>query len=138
MKMIRRLLYYRDLKLLFAVFITSLKISLISSVQGYQSGVTSVPPINKTKNADRNKISKYVNFYLYLRSKLGIRQSCLTYSLLFCHMLRRAGINAKINFGARKNRKGDSSGDLPLVGHCWVTVGNEEITLPYQRILQYP
>ncbi len=139
-KTIKKILYYRDVKLLWRVFTATLKISFISSIRQRQllNFLISPKKMVLTKNADREKITRYVNLYTFIRSKLGFKETCLTYSLLLCHVLRRAGIDAKMNFGAKKKEVKKNAEDLNLIGHCWVTINKEEIQTPYQRIFTYP
>jgi len=140
-KKIKRLFYYRDLELLIKVFIASIKISFILAIQGVHSVIASIPPVNtnKIKNADRDKINRYVNLYLFILKRLGIRNTCLTYSILLCHMLRQFGINAKINFGAKKTDFKSRSG-LNMIGHCWVSVDGIETEAPkyYKQLFSVP
>ncbi len=65
-KTIKKILYYRDVKLLWRVFTASLKISFISSIRQRQLLNFLISP-KKTiliKNADRNRISRHVNSYI--------------------------------------------------------------------------
>ena len=140
MRTLKKVLHYKDLRMLWTVFFTSLKISVISCIKGPHSAIISMPSVNTDmeEKYSRNEINRYVNLCVFIRRKLGICDTCLTYSILLCHMLRRAGVEAKINFGAKKREQKTNSGDLSLIGHAWVTVGEEELQLPYQKILQYP
>jgi hypothetical protein len=89
------------------------------------------------KAQGREKIIRYVNLCTYLRRKLGIKDTCLSYSLLLCQVLRREGIEARINFGAQKKTRHESE-KLPFIGHCWVSVNDEELKAPYALIFRYP
>lgn len=138
-KTIKKILYYRDVKLLWRVFTASLKISFISSIRRSQLlNFLVSPKKNITKNADENRIIKYVGFCVFIRKKLGIRDTCLTYSILLCNILRRAGIDAKVNFGAKKREENGNPEDLNLIGHCWVTIGNEKKETAEKLIFCYP
>lgn len=139
MRIIKSLLYYRDIKFLIKIFITSIKISFISLIKGPQSLVDILPPINISalKNADREKINKYVNLYIFICRKIGIRNTCLTRSILLCYILRQSGIDAKVNFGAKKADSQSRTG-LNMIGHCWVTVGDEKLQLDEKLIFSYP
>jgi hypothetical protein len=137
--MYQKILYYRDWRLLLRVFVISFKISFLCLLKrGDLLLDVAFPQIVKPiKNPDIEKITRYVNFCLFLRKRLGIKDACFTYSLLLCHMLRRAGVDAKVNFGAQKmNAVKDK--DISLIGHCWVTVGNEEVKVPHQLIFTHP
>lgn len=131
-KTIKKILYYRDVKLLWRVFTASLKISFISSVrQGRLLNLLKLP--EKTipaKKEDMDKIYKYVCLCLFILRKLGFRHTCFTSSLLLCYILRQAGVAASVNFGARKT-------EGELVGHCWVSQGRDVIT-DYQTIFRCP
>ena len=131
-KTIKKILYYRDVKLLWRVFTASLKISFISSIRQRQLLNFSISPKKMvlTKNADTDKIYKYVCFCLFILRKLGFRYTCFTHSILLCRMLRQAGIEASVNFGARKAGR-------ELEGHCWVS-HSEATTVDYQTIFTYP
>jgi hypothetical protein len=86
---------------------------------------------------NKDKIYDYVNLYFLIRRKLGIRDTCLTYSVFLCHMLIQAGVNAKVNLGAKKAGFKSGAGSN-MVGHCWVTVGEQEVITDYQLLCKYP
>lgn len=135
----RKLLYYTDLRLLLKILITNLKISFVSSTKGYHSVIASMPP-TRTDTPSQNhkdKIYNYVNLYFSIRRKLGIRDTCLTYSVFLCHMLVQSGVNAKINFGAKKVGFNSGTGSN-MIGHCWVTVGEQEVITDYQLLCKHP
>lgn len=135
----RKLLYYTDLRLLLKILITFLKISFISSIKGYHSVIASMPPARThlLSQTSKDKIYHYVNLYFFIRRKLGIRDTCLTYSVFLCHMLIQAGVNAKINFGAKKAGFKSGAGSN-MIGHCWVTVGEQEVITDYQLLCKHP
>ena len=135
----RKLLYYTDLRLLVKILITTLKISFVSSIKGYHSIIASIPPArtNALSQNNKDKIYDYVNLYFFIRRKLGIRDTCLSYSVFLCHMLIQAGVNAKINFGAKKVGFKSGTGSN-MIGHCWVTVGEQEVPTSYQLLCKYP
>lgn len=116
-----------------------MRISLLSLTGRLHAAIVSIPTriADPLKDNVREKISRYVNLYVSIRNKLGFRDTCLTYSILLCHMLRKHGLDAKINFGARKQAT-DPAGDIRSIGHCWVTVGQEELPMPYQIIFKHP
>jgi hypothetical protein len=129
---IKKIIYYRDWRLLLRVLFTSLKISVLYSL-GKNSRLLNVASPQKdksTNNQDREKIIRYVNLCMFLRKQIGIRDTCLTYSLLLCHMLRRKGIDARVNFGAKKD-------DQRIIGHCWTNQGLEKV-VDYQTIFVHP
>ena len=110
-KIVKKLIYYRDIKLFFRIFLVDVKLGF----RGWQSFI----PFKKIKTGKHRifvpieKTIKYVKFYLYLRQRLGIGITCLKRSFLLCHMIRSYGQEAVINFGVIKQAD-------KLVGHCWV------------------
>jgi hypothetical protein len=135
----RKLLYYTDLRLLLKILITALKISFVSSTKGYHSVIASMPPTctHVLSQTDIDKIYAYVNLYFIIRRKLGIRDTCLTYSVFLCHVLVQVGVNAKINFGAKMVGFKSETGSN-MIGHCWVTVGEQEVITDYQLLCKHP
>ena len=128
----RRILYYRDYRLLLKVLITSLRLSLACLLgDGHSLAALAVSSkYNSIANQSKEKITRYVNLCLFLRKKIGIKDACFFRSLLFCYILRGAGWDAKMNFGAGKEQEG-------LIGHCWVNQSCEK-DIDYQIILSYP
>jgi hypothetical protein len=124
---IRKLGYYRDIPLLSRTFFTSFKISLSSK----SSQISLANPRHNGRKEEKEKIIKYVNLCLYLRRHLGFKDSCLTSSLLLCSLLRQYGIDARVNFSAKKDNE-------KMAGHCWVSVGDEKILSDYTLIFRYP
>jgi hypothetical protein len=92
---------------------------------------------NVLSHTNKDKIYDYVNLYFFIRRKLGIRDTCLTYSVFLCHMLIQAGVDAKINFGAKKAGFKSGAGSN-MIGHCWVTVGEQEVITDYQLLFKHP
>ncbi len=140
MRTIKKFLYYKDVRLLWKVFIASLKISFAFSVKKHQSSLflrpfKKIPSIENPNNI--GKITKYVNLYIFIRSRLGFKETCLTHSLLLYHMLSQAGIGAKINFGVKKTDFQSRTG-LNMIGHCWVTIGDEDKETTEQLIFSHP
>ncbi len=124
---IRKLEYYKDLRLLWRTFFTSLKVSLSQN----NSFISLANPRPRKNAGEQEKIMRYVNLCLHLRRRLGFKDSCLTSSLLLCNLLRQNGINAHINFSAKKETE-------KMEGHCWVSVGEEKIASDYTLIFKYP
>lgn len=124
---IRKLRYYRDFPLLWRTFFTSLKVSLSQN----NSFISLANPRQRKNSEEKEKIVRYVNLCLRLRRRMGFKDSCLTSSLLLCSLLRQNGINAHINFSAKKDPE-------KMEGHCWVSVGEEKIVSDYTLILKYP
>jgi len=138
---LRKLRALKDIRLLWRLFLSSVHLLFTSRVRGYHAALRSVSDINiesqKKQKADVKKISNYVGTLVLFQRKLGFKETCLTHSLLLCHTLRANGVDAKINFGARKigEQKGDGS---QFTGHCWVTLHNQESLADYELLFTYP
>jgi len=138
---VKKLRACKDIRLLWRLFLSSVHLLFTSRVRGYHAALRSVSDINleteKRQKADVKKISNYVGTLVLFRRKLGFKETCLTYSLLLCHTLRANGVDAKINFGARKigEQKGDASA---FTGHCWVTLHNQKTLADYELLFTYP
>lgn len=123
----RKLCDYKDLPLLLRIIFVSLKISLSPA----KALIPLANPQPCGKHKEREKIVRYVGLFLYFRKLLGLKDTCLTSSLLLCNVLRQYGIEAQVNFSAKKDKKN-------MAGHCWVSVGAEEISSDYTLIFKYP
>lgn len=120
---------HSDLNLLFRISGAVFKLAVIYFFKGSGSVLKLLEGVERrTKSYSKIKIEKYVNLFIFIQSKLGIRYTCLTYSILLCYILRKSGYDAKINFGANNKE----------YGHCWVTIGDEEVKMPFGLILKYP
>lgn len=124
----RKALYYRDMALLCRIFLVSLRISLAHPEKVAKFADVEV----RGRTGNREKITRYVGLCLRLRARFGMRNTCLTHSVLLARMLRGHGMDAKVNFGVQKN-----GGDR-LAGHCWVTIGQEEIQPDWMLVCRYP
>ena len=137
-KILRNVLYYSNLRLFFYILVTSLKISYRASSFSHQS---LIEVANQKKNKyirnDEEKIIRYVRLYLRLRKKLGVKDTCLTYSILLCNTLRKFGLDAKISFAAKKETSLPAE-DFPLSGHCWVSINEKNTPSEWQPIFEYP
>ena len=138
---LKKLRACKDIRLLWRLFLSSVHLLFASRVRGYQAALRSVSDINlkteKKQKADVKKISNYVGTLVLFRRKLGFKETCLTHSLLLCRTLRANGVDAKINFGARKI--GEQTGDgSAFTGHCWVTLRNQESLADYELLFTYP
>jgi len=127
---LRKLKYYRDIKLLFRIFLLSFKVSLFPS--RYLRLLANSKPKTK-KSGETKRIIKYVSLCLFIRRRLGLSYSCLTRSILICHVLRKKGIDARVSFGVKRK-------ELSGRGHCWVSVGKDILGSPldYETIFSYP
>ncbi len=136
---IKKAFYYKDVRLLGSVFFNFLKISFLCLLGKEHSliasGLSKEGP--KIKRYAKEKVIRYVNFCSFLGRKIGFKNTCLKYSFLLCYMLREAGWDAKVNFGVKKENISYRR-DIDFTGHCWVTIGSEEVKAPYQLLFQYP
>ena len=137
--MLKRLLYYKDFPLLAAIFLASLRISFFRLLKKEGLLLSPIPlkTLSFSKAYDREKITRYVNLCVFLRRKMGIRNTCFTYSVLLCYMLRRHGLDARIRFGVR-NAPEESKENPCLRGHCWVVVKGDRPDFCYQPLFTYP
>jgi hypothetical protein len=71
------------------------------------------------------------------RARLGIADHCYFRSAFICRVLRRRGIDARLNFGTMKEND-PSQNDWHYSGHCWVTFGNDIEPSNYPFVIQYP
>ena len=124
---IRKLGEYKDFPLLVRTLFTSLKLSLAQN-----SALISLanPPYRRNAR-EKEKILNYVKLCLYLRKRIGFKDTCLTSSLLLCNLLRQHGINAHVNFSAKREQD-------KIAGHCWVSVGEKKIASDYTFIFKHP
>jgi Transglutaminase-like superfamily len=136
---IKKAFYYKDTRLIVSIFFNFLKISFLCLLGKEHSfivsGLSKEGP--KIKRYAKEKVIRYVGFCSFLGRKIGFKNTCLKYSFLLCYMLRQAGWDAKVNFGAKKENNSYERG-IDFTGHCWVTVGPEEIEAPYQLLFRYP
>ncbi len=136
---ITKVFFYRDLPLLLKIITASSAISILSLLEKTQYFLQYICS-NKIKSyplRQREKVIRYVNFWMFARKKLGMNNSCLHYSLLLCWALRDAGFDALVNFGVQTNPM-PQSGDGTLLGHCWVSVADEALQTTHHVIFQYP
>lgn len=124
---IRKLGNYKDFPLLLRTLFTSLKLSL--SPDSALISLANPPQRRNTK--EQEKIVNTVKLCMYLRRRMGFKDTCLTSSLLLCNLLRQHGINAHVNFSAKRNQD-------KMAGHCWVSVGEEKIASDYTLIFKHP
>ena len=115
MKLIKRIIYYKDLRLLLPIFIKLLQIYALCLFKKDNLLLSSIPKRNHKSsiNIDKQKIIRYADFCILLFRKIGIYDTCLTRSLIYCYALRQNGFDVSINFGAKKTQ------DM-FIGHCWL------------------
>ena len=119
---------YRDLPLLARTIAASMKISLTPG----HAMIRLADPRRTRQIEDREKITRYVNLCSFIRNRLGLRNSCLIHSIHLSRMLRESGLDARICFGARRSEQEG------MIGHCWVTVGEEEMPPDWRIVFRYP
>ncbi|MFC1529315.1 lasso peptide biosynthesis B2 protein [Gemmatimonadota bacterium] len=124
----RRVRRYRDVPLLVRTIAASMK---ISSAPGHAM-IHLADPRHRRQIEEREKITRYVNLCSFVRNKMGLRNSCLIHSIHLSRMLREHGLDARVHFGARRSEQGS------MIGHCWVTVDEEEVPPDWQVIFSYP
>lgn len=134
----KKILYYSDARLFFRISMISLMIFLRTSFFSCKAliALADSKKGKKTK-VGTEKIIRYVHLFLRLRKKLGFKETCLTYSILLCRILREFGLDAKINFAGKKSET-LSTDTLPISGHCWVSLNGENETGDWNLIFQYP
>ena len=129
---LKKLYYYRDWRLFFSTSWTAAVISIKISLCGCKDLVSLANlRVGLSGYREKEKVIKYCQFCTSLRNILGFNNSCLRYSLLLCRMLRVFGHEAVVHFGVDKI-KGE------FVGHCWVTLNEQEIITPYTLIFSCP
>ncbi len=117
----------KDFPLLVRTLFTSLKLSFAPD-----SALLSLAnPPKKRNTKEKERIVNTVKLCLDLRRRMGFKDTCLMSSLLLCNLLRQHGINARVNFSAKKDQE-------DMAGHCWVSVGEEKIESDYSLIFKHP
>ncbi len=136
--MFKKISYYKDVGLLTKIIFTYFKVSLfcwLGKISVFLEQI-SFRKVGRRKCHDREKITRYVNFWLLLCRKLGVKNTCFPYSLLLCSVLHQSGVKARINFGVKNNNEG--LGDKMLIGHCWVTVPDEKSPEEFSLLFHKP
>lgn len=129
---------YRNIRLLFYVLFTSIRISFLKKGQ-----LLKFIDIDIKNKSSQQKELEYLYRYICLcttfRRLFGIMDTCLTKSLLQCRIYRDYGIDAKINFGLRQATELEPATlNSNITGHCWVTVDNCQVPHNFPFIFQYP
>ena len=128
-KWVEKFYYYSDFCLLLRIFLLSIRISLSPN----HSLIPLANPRPRKRKLEREKVTRYINLCLYLRKFLGFKDTCFTSSLLLCHFLRRSGINAQVNFAAKK-----ANINKGMTGHCWVSIDEDKDGEDWRVIFKYP
>lgn len=123
-----KLLYYKDLRLLFSIFFDI-------------STVFLTPPKHRLKLAEKRKVARpicsreklmrYLNFCFFVMKKIGMKPSCFTGSVIICRAFRSRGVDAKIVFGCMWEEKN-------LKGHCWIELEEPTSSETFQFVFRYP
>ena len=136
--MFNKIAYYSNPRLLDRLVFAWMMLGLVSCLKGSHIALRLLPGVRSSRlNYGREKITRYVKALLSVLRHCGFSATCLNYSILLCYLLRWAGFEATINFGACK----DKPASMPwpsLTGHCWVTVEDEAIEDSYQILCSYP
>jgi hypothetical protein len=136
---VNRAPYYFDLFLFWRILKTSF--CVFSSKEQNFLSIIKVDISNPIHHANREKmitkISHYVSIFLRIRLLLKKPHTCLTHSIIYCRVLRDYGIDAKVNFGTKKELNPETM-EWPLTGHCWVTYDDEFIDSEYSFTFQIP
>jgi hypothetical protein len=140
MSSLRRLRKYTDFALHGAVLVIFLKFIFVPR----EKMLTFIRIPFRTRGVPDGiveKIQCYVSVYLSIFRTFGLRDTCLTKSLLFCRTLRENGVEAFVRFGVREAeaRDGPLPDDWKTVGHCWVTVpGGGQIPHNFPLVVTIP
>lgn len=128
---IKKLIYYRDIKFLLRICLLYLRIIYVLKKDNHPV-LELIPPVNRDlkKAADIEKITRYKDFCILVFRKLGFKDTCLIRSIIFCSILRSAGMDVRVNFGSMRI-------DNKLVGHCWLDYNKEEGE-NYKLVCSYP
>ncbi|MBU1863227.1 MAG: lasso peptide biosynthesis protein [Candidatus Omnitrophica bacterium] len=136
---IKEMIRFKEWHLFLRTFIISFKIFFLCLLRKDHLLFSRLPKKRDTIPSDdvKDRIMRYVNLCMFLRKNVGMNNTCFVYSVLLCHMLRQAGFDARVNFGA-KSIEIAKEDDIPFVGHCWLSIGNEKVNVPHQLLLKYP
>jgi len=135
-----KLWYYRDFRLLFFIFFTSLRMpyTFFPSQNKKLTDLTNPNIRSQRRKLHKDKIKKYVNFYFYLLKQFGFKSTCLTRSAFLCCIGRKLGFQAHIHFGIPTSPEKNYL-DPSFLGHCWVNIeGDDFIEDGYETLQKYP
>lgn len=126
---IKKLMFYRDLTLLWQFFLTLSRVHLANDKTLFH---LANPKQNLLKRRPKEKIIKYINFGFFITNRLKIKSNCLKSSVITCHLLRKSGIDARISFASKKEGN-------KIIGHCWVPlIWKKNSIEEYNIIFNYP
>ena len=124
----KRLLYYKDLGLLFFIIRNIIIVNLTPA----KDRLRLAEPENITKKRyPLDKLKRYLTFVYFIMGRLWIRPSCFNNSIAVCRMFRKNGFDAKIVFGCNFEKD-------KLRGHCWVELDEKAALGKFQPIFSYP
>ena len=135
---IKKVIYYSDLFLHVTIIISMLIVMRYQS-RGYHLAVPTVVTHHQRNSTSSfaAKLRRYCALWLYVRTRVGFHDKCYFRSVLTCRVLRRSGIDARLNFGTKKDDITIGDG-WHMTGHCWVSFGNETSVTDYPFVFQYP
>lgn len=127
---INRMIYYlRDIPFLLQTFLIYLRAYFFIPDSELMALAN---PRTRSKPKDIDRIRNSVGLCFLLGTKAGMKNTCLIHSVVLCRLLNQHGFNASVVFAAKKNEENK------MIGHCWVTVNNIEITDDWHVIFNYP
>lgn len=135
----RKIVRYRNVSLHLRIFTAIISVSQLRS-RGFLAAVpSSVRERSGTPPTDINLVRRYCGLWLTLRKRVGYHDTCYFRSTVICRVLRRSGIDARLNFGTMKKETRElCNDDWHLTGHCWVSLGDETTETVYPFVIQYP
>ena len=136
---LRKLRYYLDAALHMRIVI-DMAIVTLHRGKGYHAVIPASagpPRRNENDTSYLLRVRRYCGLWLSIRKRLGFRDGCFFRSAVTCRALRRAGIDARLNFGTMKNDEAEEN-DWHFTGHCWVSCGSDTIETAYPFVIQYP
>ncbi len=134
---INKILYYCN-PILHVNIIKDMVVVMLNRRKGYYLAVP-VSSIHVRKKIDVNTISRihnYCGLWLRIRRKMGLHDSCYFKSAFLCRVLRKAGIDSRLNFGTKKSETNIDGWEF--IGHCWVSCGSECRENEFPFVFQYP
>ncbi|MFC1496598.1 lasso peptide biosynthesis B2 protein [Candidatus Margulisiibacteriota bacterium] len=124
---LNKLFYYRDIRLHLIILNAAHK--AFPRCESNPLAALAEEEVAENIKYDPEKVKRYASIILLIRSRFGIRDTCLSSSVFLCYALRGAGQRAAIQFGAKKKKE--------LKGHCWVDLISKSGS-GYRPIFSYP
>jgi len=137
-RFVGKIIYYSDVSLHLRIIAAMISVSSSKFIGYYHAIPVTVLPHHKSSNPLHvNRLRHYSLLWLKLRTRFGFDDACYYRSALMCTVFRRSGIDARLNFGTKKEEV-TSDIDWHFSGHCWVSYGQEKIQTAYSFLIQYP